>query len=576
MKYKGKEVELGPEQEEVAGFYAQLLGTDWVANPIFQKNFFKDFQAVLQKQKPAPPIKTLEDCDFTPIADYYAQQKEARKSATKEEKEVAKKEKKELEDRYGWALVDGRKEKVGNFRVEPPGLFRGRGAHPKAGCLKLRVRPEQITINVAKGAKVPDPPAGHKWGSVVHDNTVTWLAYWKENVNDNFKYVFLAAGSSLKGQSDLKKFEKARELKKHVHRIREDYTSDLKSEVMADRQRATAMYFIDRLALRAGNEKGEDEADTVGCCSLRFEHVTLEKPNKVVFDFLGKDSIRYYNEVPVEDQVFKNIKIFKREPKKEGDPLFDRLDTTKLNKHLQNYMKGLSAKVFRTYNASHTFQEELKKTPEDGTVAEKVLAYNRANRQVAILCNHQRSVPKTHTVQLEKLQDKVRALKYQRKKVKEQIVELDPKKKKLLKEEESDLDEEWITKYEEQQKVKEAEARQKKLDQLNEERKKEGEKPLALKDLPSPKKANPSVEKLEAQLDTLADRIKAQKLTLIDKDENKTTALGTSKINYIDPRISVAWCRKYDVPLEKVFNKSLLTKFRWAIEMVGENGDWQF
>jgi len=36
---------------------------------------------------------------------------------------------------------------------------------------------------------------------------------WKENVNDSFKYVWLAAGSSLKGQSDYKKFEKARELK---------------------------------------------------------------------------------------------------------------------------------------------------------------------------------------------------------------------------------------------------------------------------------------------------------------------------------------------------------------------------
>ena len=36
---------------------------------------------------------------------------------------------------------------------------------------------------------------------------------WKENVNDNTKYVFLAANSSLKGQSDFKKFEKARELK---------------------------------------------------------------------------------------------------------------------------------------------------------------------------------------------------------------------------------------------------------------------------------------------------------------------------------------------------------------------------
>ena len=44
-------------------------------------------------------------------------------------------------------------------------------------------------------------------------------------------------------------------------------------------------------------------------------------------------------------------------------------------------MPGLSAKVFRTYNASFTFQEELIKTPEDGTVTEKVLAYNRANRE---------------------------------------------------------------------------------------------------------------------------------------------------------------------------------------------------
>ena len=94
---------------------------------------------------------------------------------------------------------------------------------------------------------------------------------------------------------------------------------------MATRQRATAMYLIDRLALRAGNEKGEDEADTVGCCSLRFEHITLEPPNKVIFDFLGKDSIRYYNEVQVDEQVFKNIKLFKKDPKKDGDDLFDRL-----------------------------------------------------------------------------------------------------------------------------------------------------------------------------------------------------------------------------------------------------------
>lgn len=95
---------------------------------------------------------------------------------------------------------------------------------------------------------------------------------------------------------------------------------------MADRQRATAMYFIDKLALRAGNEKGEDEADTVGCCSLRCEHVTLLPPNKLVFDFLGKDSIRYYNTVEVDDQVFRNIRIFKCDTKTDEDLLFDRVN----------------------------------------------------------------------------------------------------------------------------------------------------------------------------------------------------------------------------------------------------------
>lgn len=87
------------------------------------------------------------------------------------------------------------------------------------------------------------------------------------------------------------------------------------------------MYFIDKLALRAGNEKGEDEADTVGCCSLRCEHVTLESPNFIIFDFLGKDSIRYYNRVPVDAQVFKNIRIFK-ENKGDEDNLFDRVSVS--------------------------------------------------------------------------------------------------------------------------------------------------------------------------------------------------------------------------------------------------------
>jgi DNA topoisomerase I len=71
-------------------------------------------------------------------------------------------------------------------------------------------------------------------------------------------------------------------------------------------------------------------------------------------------------------------------------------------------MKGLSAKVFRTYNASITFQNQLDEgTPEDGTLQEKLNHYNHANRMVAILCNHQRAAPKTHDQSMAKMKEKV-------------------------------------------------------------------------------------------------------------------------------------------------------------------------
>ena len=40
-------------------------------------------------------------------------------------------------------------------------------------------------------------------------------------------------------------------------------------------------------------------------------------------------------------------------------------------------------------------------------VAAKLLANNRANRTVAVLCNHQRAVPKNFSKQMENLQAKV-------------------------------------------------------------------------------------------------------------------------------------------------------------------------
>ena len=70
-------------------------------------------------------------------------------------------------------------------------------------------------------------------------------------------------------------------------------------------------------------------------------------------------------------------------------------------------MSGLTAKVFRTYNASWTMANLLKEMKSTGGIAEKVKDYNDANRKVAILCNHKRTVAASHSVQIEKMQDRV-------------------------------------------------------------------------------------------------------------------------------------------------------------------------
>ena len=53
---------------------------------------------------------------------------------------------------------------------------------------------------------------------------------------------------------------------------------------------------------------------------------------------------RYQNAMAVEKKVFKNLKLF-MENKKEGDDLFDRLNTTILNQYLNSLMDGLTAKA---------------------------------------------------------------------------------------------------------------------------------------------------------------------------------------------------------------------------------------
>uniref|UniRef100_A0A8C7RVY1 DNA topoisomerase I n=1 Tax=Oncorhynchus mykiss TaxID=8022 RepID=A0A8C7RVY1_ONCMY len=468
--YDGKQMKLSPEAEEVATFFAKMLDHEYTTKDTFQKNFFKDWRKEMASEEKSK-ITDLKKCNFNEMGEYFKAQSEARKAMTKDDKLKIKVENERLLQEYGFCIMDNHKERIANFRIEPPGLFRGRGDHPKMGMLKRRILR----------------------GSWLQVRFLDYFDTWT-NIQGAIKYIMLNPSSRIKGEKDWQKYETARNLKKCVERLRNQYREDWKSKEMRIRQRAVALYFIDKLALRAGNEKEEGEsADTVGCCSLRVEHINLypEKDGQdfvVEFDFLGKDSIRYYNKVPVEKRVFKNLQLF-MENKQPEDDLFDRLNTSILNKHLQELMDDLTAKVFRTYNASITLQQQLKElTSPDENLPAKILSYNRANRAVAILCNHQRAQPKTFEKSMQNLQTKIDAKK-------DQLSDA----KRDVKSAKADL------KVRRDEKFKKAVETKKK-----------------------------AVERLEEQLMKL-------EVQATDREENKQIALGTSKLNYLDPRISVAW-----------------------------------
>ncbi|KIH54809.1 hypothetical protein ANCDUO_15042 [Ancylostoma duodenale] len=110
----------------------------------------------------------------------------------------------------------------------------------------------------------------------------------------------------------------------------------------------------------------------------------------VNFDFVGKSSVPYHNTVEVEEMVFTNLEEFisNKQPK---ERVFDRLNPAYLNRYLGKLMPGLTIKVFRTYRASITMQEQLAAlTRGFHDDKQKKASYKKASDEVAKLLNHKR------------------------------------------------------------------------------------------------------------------------------------------------------------------------------------------
>ncbi len=537
---RGKPVDLDILQEEMVYQWAKKKDTPYALDLTFRNNFAADFARTLDSKFDGVRYGEI---DFTDAYRLVDQEKDKRDMMTKEKRKEQAAQRKEIREgmkaEYGTAVMDGQAVEVGNYMAEPPGIFIGRGAHPLRGRWKRRVTPADVTLNMGRKAPVP---AGD-WKEIVHRRDATWLASWMDDLTKKAKYVWLADTARVKQDRDKDKYDKAIDLSKEIDRIKERMVHDMNGGDEKKARIATACYLIYRTAMRVGDEKESDEADTVGATTLRKEHIRISQ-NAIKFDFLGKDSVRWQETVPAvgHDVQFRDNLALLVADKKPKDEIFHDITSRHVNKYFSGIVKGLTAKVFRTYLASTVVNSYLKKHTKARSSPdyEKLHHVKMANLEAARKCNHKRTIPKTFGQSLQKKRDKLAKLKGKR------LWTEDQKTLRDVKASEPKTD-----------KQKAARRERIKILRATVQRKKEVQQG--------------KIRKAELQIELA--------------EETRDYNLGTSLRNYIDPRILKFWADRVDAPREetdtplrkkslreKTYTAALQKKFLWVND---ERGSWE-
>lgn len=160
------------------------------------------------------------------------------------------------------AVVDGVEQPVAGWLVERPGIFAGRGdANPLTGRIRKRLAPCDVTLNLGPGARAPPLRKGQRWRAIVHDPFVDWLAAWRDPLTGTKRYMYMAPESAQRQDHDREKFDKARDLAAAWPKLRRRVAADLRSTDPRVRQLATCAWLMERLALRVGTRQVEDDDD---------------------------------------------------------------------------------------------------------------------------------------------------------------------------------------------------------------------------------------------------------------------------------------------------------------------------
>ncbi|MFB0551593.1 MAG: hypothetical protein ACETVV_03445 [Nitrososphaeria archaeon] len=569
IRIAGNELPLTPKQEEMAVAWVKKLGTDYVKDQRFVSNFFKDFRYALGVRERIPP----ESFDFSEIQRYVDEDRIAKATLSKEERKRIAQERKAIrmanKEKYGYARVDGVKMENANYVAEPSCIYMGRGSHPMRGRWKEGPGEGDIELNLSPDA--PKPPGN--WKAVVFEPDAMWVARWRDKLSGKIKYVWLSDSSIIKQKKDIEKFEKARELGRNLKRVQRHILENLDAKDLRRRKTATVCCLIDKFKFRVGDEKDEEEADTVGASTLRPEHISFNGDGKVTFDFIGKDSVRQVIRAELPEQVVENLRELSVNAE---SALFGGVDSKRVSAFLDEVMTGLSAKVFRTHYASTAVDTKLGRTkvdPEDPEYLKKHVA-TMANLEAAKVCNHKRTIPKSWEGALhrkrERLEKRKNNARENAEKYRRRMMDQEKRYRKRLTAYEKKLEEQKkkLGGYIEQLKERTEQGRAttglkktiaSKRRAINAQR--ERIRKLKKRHIERMKKLKKQMKKRkqsdQAYIEKLQLQVEAQRAT---RDYN----LGTSLKSYIDPRIYCEWGRRLDFGWKLYYPRSLQRRFSWV------------
>lgn len=460
---------LTPLAEEMLYQFTGKLETVYVNNQTFVKNFYKCLKPELTKIQ---QLLKFPD-DYQQLFSVLKQDIQKYKEHMEKTKEERKQHSAELKEKYGFAYVDGVKQPLGNYIIEPPGIYVGRGDSPLMGLWKYRTEQKDIVLNYIG----QNPPPGD-W-KIEHNRNVLYIAYYNIDVGhitEKRKEIRFGTKSDITAERDKLKFKKSKKLLDKWDEIQHSILSDVEKGI----EEALIAWLIQYTSIRIGTERDNTESENVvGASTLKVKNIIILSETSFKLKFTGKDSIEFCETYEVDKSIIEALQNTIGN-KSKNENLFG-VNAKDVNRYLDSLLPGLTAKVFRTAWASKLILEEIKGLHKLTLEQLKAILI-----KVSKKLNHRKAITRGDKNTIEKLKTKIEEL--------EQTAKTE--KQKL--------------------------------------------------------------------------RLKELKHKLKFKNESLGMNINTALTNYINPVLIFDICKRFEIDVSKIYNKGLLERFAWVIEIFND------